>query len=191
MLPRTRVDSVELGGETLDPTAPTKAYVIMVGLTTDILAEACRIFLSLAYPDGLERIPEDKLVYLDLPPNQLLSEYHANFPLPASTFRLLHDNNGDEAGVELRLGRKGFPHLKMNVRRVDNFPDGMWVFSVNTHDKFSDEHYLPPPDHPEADAWREMQETNARYKAAIETAWEAAGFLTFKAVLRLGLDEEG
>ncbi len=191
MAPQTRInDNFSCSPETFDTTSLTKANSMMVGLTTELMTKACRIFFSLAYPNGSAQIPEDKLILLELPPGQLLTEYHATSPLPRSLFRVLHDNNGNEAGAELRLGRPGFPHLKMKVQKVQHSPEVMWVFSVDTHDKFSDEHYLPPADHPDADAWHELQQTNAALKNQIEHAWEAAGLLTFNAVLKLDLYED-
>ena len=42
----------------------------MQSLTTPLLCKACRIFLSLAYPDGPESIPKAKRFYYDLPADQ-------------------------------------------------------------------------------------------------------------------------
>ena len=59
--------------------------------------------------------------------------------------------------------------------------------AVDTHDAFSRSNYSPPDDHPDAAAWRNLQEKNATLKARIEEALEGAGYLTFKSLLRMGL----
>jgi hypothetical protein len=63
----------------------------------------------------------------------------------------------------------------------------LWVYSVDTHDAFSRNNYSPPDDHPDAAAWRNLQEKNASLKTRIETVLEGAGFVTFKSLLRMGL----
>ena len=55
---------------------------------------------------------------------------------------------------------------------------------VDTHDAFSKTAVYPPPDHPDAAAWAKLQTTNRQLKEAIERAFEAAGLLTFNALLR-------
>jgi hypothetical protein len=58
------------------------------------------------------------------------------------------------------------------------------VFSVDTHDQIRVD-----PKHPDALAWAELQNANRKLKEKIERAWEAAGLLTFNALLRRELEK--
>src|SRR5262249_20000825 len=84
-------------------------------------------------------------------------------------------------GYAWRLGCCHFPHLKLRVTNPDQ--SGTWVFSVDTHDAVRLE-----PNHPDAPRWGRMQQANQELKERIEAAWEAAGLVTFRALLRRDLD---
>jgi hypothetical protein len=90
-------------------------------------------------------------------------------------------SEGQFRGYTLRLGSLRYPHLKMQV--VDCDRAGTWVFGVDTHDGL-----VLDPCHPDAERLLRLQTDNRRLKEAIERAWEAAGLLTFNALLRRGLE---
>jgi hypothetical protein len=143
----------------------------MNGLTTALLERACRIFLDRAYPHGPDTIPPPKNSYLALnttiPVESVLVP-----PVCQPIFR----GDGRIHGYVLRLGSALHPHFKLQIMDHD---DAGCVFSVDTHDGF-----LIDPSHSEAPRWRELQAANRRLKEEIERAWEAAGLLTFNALLR-------
>ena len=139
----------------------------MNGLTTDLLARACRIFLELAYPAGAATIPPPAAAYFDLRPDQPLGPLLAPpvcQPLPA------------RGALALRLGSADHPHLKLLVVPDEN---AGCIFAVDTHDDVS----LAPGD-PAAPRWPAFRLVNRRLKERIERAWEDAGLLTFNALLR-------
>jgi hypothetical protein len=140
----------------------------MIGPPPDLLCQACQIFLRHAYPDGADTVPGQHRVYLGETVGRSLESLLA----PKCCQSL-------DKGYSLRLGRAGFPHLKMQV--VDCDHQQTWVFSVDTHDAG-----LTDPLHAEACA--ELKAVNSRLKQEIETAWEAAGLLTFNALLRRELE---
>jgi hypothetical protein len=143
----------------------------MTGLTTSLLGRACRIFLALAYPQGLDSVPPERRHFHDLDP-ALSLEVLLGPPL----CQPLRTPEGGRRGHALRLGSAAYPHLKLQVVTLE---DGTCVFAVDTHDTL----HLGP-DHPEAARWEQIQEANRRLKQAIEQAWEGAGLLTFNGLLR-------
>lgn len=150
----------------------------MKGLTTALLGRACRIFLTLAYPEGEATIPPPKRAYLSLTDPMPLETC-----LVAPVCQPVPAREGGGNGYALRLGCTTYPHLKMQV--VDCDGRGTWVFSVNTHDTM-----LPTdPGHPDAAGIQKLQEGNRSLKQAIEAAWEREGLLTFNQLLRNQLDQ--
>ncbi len=156
----------------------------MAPLTTDLVSSACRIFLSLAYPSE-DLIPTPRRLYLSLPPGKLLVDLHTETPFPPSTFQVISGKEEMIDGFAIRLGSYDFPHLKLKILRRQEAENEVWVFSVDTHD-----HFRPPPDHPDSEAWKQLQIANSQLKEKIERAWEAEGFLTFNAILRENLPKE-
>src|SRR5262249_41756242 len=146
--------------------------ITLEGLTTPILAQACRIFLTLAYPGGRPTIPEAKGLYLD-PPAELPLAVLLRPPVCA----VLKNAGGALRGYAFRLGSSHYPHLKLQV--IHHEALGPCVFSVDTHDALRLD-----PDHPDAAGWRQLQTANRQLKEHIERAWEAAGLLTFNGFLR-------
>jgi hypothetical protein len=142
----------------------------MKGLTTALLARACRIFLERAYPQGPDTIPPPKKHFFALDMAQPVESV-----LVPPVCQPLLRRDGALRGYTLRLGSALHPHCKLQI--VDH--DEGCVFSVDTHDGF-----FIDPTHPEAARWRTFQETNRRLKEEIERAWEEAGLLTFNALLR-------
>jgi hypothetical protein len=160
--------------------------VCMNGLTSALLGRACRIFLELAYPGGPETIPAKRRVYLDLTPDQPLEAFLPPAAAATGIGQVLPASGGRSRGYAFRLGSAAFPHLKLQVIDYDN--GSALVFTVDTHDAF-----LPGmnPNHPDAKAWRLLQETNRKLKEQIEHAWEREGFTTFHTLLRGGLEKAG
>jgi hypothetical protein len=160
----------------------------MSGLTTDDVRAACRLFLDLAYPEGEESIPKNRRDFARLPPGLDFPDYQKQNPFSPSCLLILRANN-QERGYVLRLGCSHFPHLKMKVQGLDYQGQQVWVFAVDTHDSFAPGSFRPPPDHPDARAWTELQDKNAALKKQIESAWESAGIMTFNGLLRIGLNQ--
>jgi hypothetical protein len=155
----------------------------MPGLCPELLGQACRIFLKLAYPGGLSSIPVAKRAYLDIPEAPDL-ELLLRPPVCQILPRLpcLGETSAEGIrGYAFRLGSQVFPHLKLQVVGQN---EGELVFSVDTHDQVR-----VPLGHPEAAAWAHIQAANRQLKEEIEHAWEAAGLLTFNALLRRELEK--
>lgn len=148
----------------------------MQGLPTAHLRESCRIFLSLAYPEGERSIPASRRVYLTYGEDEPLGTWVA--PPVCQPFH----GDDDVHGYSWRLGCRHFPHLKLRATNQDHGES--WVFSVDTHDAVRLE-----PDHPDAPRWTELQNANQQLKERIEHAWAEAGLLTFDALLRRDLDK--
>lgn len=148
----------------------------MKGLTTALVSRACRIFLTLAYPQGMNPVPPAKAAYLHLDNNQALETV-----LAPPVCQPLLGAAGHLRGYALRLGSVQYPHLKMQVIDCDH--TGTWVFAVDTHDGLRLD-----PGHADAQRWALLQAANRRLKEQIERAWEAAGLLTFNGLLRRDLD---
>lgn len=146
------------------------------GLCPTVLGKACQIFLALAYPQGEPSIPAAKRAFLRIPAEQRL-----DLLLHAPVCQLLARPEGGVRGYAFRLGSHRFPHLKLQVVGQG---DRELVFSVDTHDQVRVD-----PRHPDAFAWAELQTANRKLKEEIERAWEAAGLLTFNALLRRELEK--
>jgi hypothetical protein len=148
----------------------------MQGLSTAHLREACRIFLSLAYPEGEQTIPAARRVYLHYSEDQPLESW-----LTAPVCQPLVGED-EVRGYAWRLGCRHFPHLKLRATNQDHGES--WVFSVDTHDAVRLE-----PGHPDAPRWAQLQRSNQTLKEQIEQRWAEAGLLTFDALLRRDLDK--
>jgi hypothetical protein len=151
--------------------------ITLEGLTTAILGRACRLFLTLAYPEGPATIPPLKKPYFNPPAEQPVQDL-----LKPPVCAELHNRDGGLRGFALRLGSATYPHIKLQV--VHHKVLGPCVFSVDTHDELDLD-----PDHPDAAGWAQLQIANRQLKERIECAWEADGLLTFNASLRKELDK--
>ncbi|MSQ94106.1 MAG: hypothetical protein EXR98_06065 [Gemmataceae bacterium] len=88
-------------------------------------------------------------------------------------------------GFEFRLGSTAHPHLKLRIQPMDLHDREVWVFSVDTHDRFLQAtHDLDPV---EAQKFRDLVDQNRQLKHQIEETLSPGGFLTPKGVLRLDL----
>ena len=160
----------------------------MKRLTTDLLGQACRVFLPLAYPAGENAMPVKRRCFLHLPGGETVLAYLGRDTVANECCQVLH-RNGQEHALLVRLGCAHYPHLKLKVQRLQDELDDIWVFAVDTHDAFSKTSFLPPPDHPEGPAWTNLQLQNGALKEQIEAAWEQAGLWTFKGLLRRDLGQ--
>jgi hypothetical protein len=163
--------------------------MIMQCLTTDLMGQACKIFLTLAYPGGEAAIPAAKRHLLGLPAGLMMLDHLDGDPVTRGFCQVAPAKTADIRLLLLRLGCRHYPNLKLKAQLIDDDPqgEGAWLFSVDTHDGFSSTSFLPPPDHPEAAAWLKIQADNVALKQQIEAAWEQAGLLTFNGLLRRDL----
>jgi len=152
-------------------------------LSTPLFARACRIFMEAAYPQGAAAIPEHKRAYACIPDSAAIADYLAPAPCAQGVCQKL-----DEDHFTFRLGSARYINLKLKVQCVADHGVCRCVFAVDTHDSFSKEHAQPPPDHPDAPAWLELQSANRALKEKIEAAWERAGILTHNGLLRRQLN---
>jgi hypothetical protein len=148
----------------------------MTGLTTALLGRVCRTFLTLAYPSGPASIPPAKRRFLELAGDEPLEPL-----LVPPLCEVLCTPEGALRGYALRLGREGYPHLKLQVIGAD-LGVGC-VFAVDTHDTLRLE-----PGHPDAERWQKLQAANCALKEQIERAWDEEGVLTFNGLLRRELN---
>lgn len=147
----------------------------MKELATPLLSQACRLFLALAYPDGEESIPESRRAFLHIEDGDDVQNW-----LHPPICQPILGTDGVQ-GFAWRLGCRHFPHLKLRATNQDHGES--WVFSVDTHDTV-----VLESNHPDARNWAQLLDSNQRLKHAIEMAWEEAGLLTFRALLRRDLD---
>jgi hypothetical protein len=146
----------------------------MNGLPTSLFSRACRIFLTLAYPEG--KVPASRRPFLQIAPDAPLE------PLlqPPVCERLGRKGGTECWGYAFRLGSGTFPHVKLQA--LWHPEGGVWLFAVDTHDEV----FLPGT-HPDQDELRrlaELKAKNRQLKERVEQAWEAAGLLTFGSLLR-------
>ncbi len=149
------------------------------------LAQACRIFMEIGYPDGARAIPEGRRAYSDIPADAQLEIYLPPSQQAAGVCKEVSKTTDGLRSYEFRLGSSNHPHLKLRIQPVEVQDRLVWVYSVDTHDRFlqatSD---LNPV---EAQQWRELVEQNRLLKHQIEDALSLAGFLTPKGLLRFDL----
>jgi hypothetical protein len=141
----------------------------------DLLSRACRIFLSLAYPEGEHTIPTNRGDFLRL---DEIEDVESVLKPPVCQTLLADDR---VRGYAFRLGSAHYPHLKLQFVNCDQ--TDTWVFAVDTHDGVR-----LSPEHPDAARYAQLQAQNRRLKESIEHALEADGLLTFNALLRRDLD---
>ena len=154
-------------------------------LSMQDLANACRLFMELAYADSLDSIPNDKRAYYDIAANGAIADFLPPSPRAVAVCQDLSKVKGVVAGYEFRLGSSKHPHLKLRIQLKEVQTRKVWVYSVDTHDRF-----LQATQHlsaAEADAWKSLVEANRVLKHQIEEALARQGFLTPINLLRLGL----
>lgn len=160
----------------------------MESLTPEILARACNIFMTIAYPAGIDSIPDKKKPYFNIPMDCRVAEYLPPSPRAEGICQVLSAPGGGVRGFAFRLGSERFPHLKLKLQFIDYSNTATWVLLVDTHDAFSRSSFHPPADHPDARAWRDLQKNNRELKEKIEGQFEKNGLETFNSLLRRDLE---
>jgi hypothetical protein len=141
--------------------------------------------MELAYADGLDRIPSDKRAYYDIAADGAIADFLPPSPRAVTVCQDLSKKGAVAAGYEFRLGSAKHPHLKLRIQLKEVQGGNVWVYAVDTHDRF-----LQATQHlnaAEAEAWKSLVESNRVLKHQIEEALAQAGFLTPINLLRLGL----
>lgn len=158
---------------------------VVDALAIQDLSLACRLFMELAYPDGIHTIPASKRPYANIPSEGSIEDYLPPAKLAVSLCQNLSLLKGGTRGYEFRLGSARHPHLKLRIQLVDFHEQDVWVYSVDTHDRFFHAtQNLSPED---GAAWRTLVEQNRSLKHAIEEALALAGQLTPKGLLQFDL----
>jgi hypothetical protein len=160
------------------------------GLTDELFFRAVELYLAQAYPAGvpprvqrlLEAARPGGKLRLGEPAFEIVREMPPGYatdlpPDPAAQLGPPEDG-GHRFRFSLRVGRVGFPHLKLCVEPA---PDGNGaLFTVDTHDRL----LIRPPGDPEYDAVQNLIRENNDFKARVERLWETGGVPTFKGYLR-------
>ena len=152
------------------------------------LGRACRIFLELAYPAGSALIPADVRPYAEIGADGAVTDYLAPAPLSLRVCQKLIPEKDGATGFAFRLGRHGYRHLKLRVQQMEHRCHEVWVFSVETHDRFliaNDKQSAS-----EMELLKDLKKTNEQLKAAIEKAFAKADLLTPTELLRIDLTAE-
>lgn len=157
----------------------------MDSLSTQQLAQACRIFLDVAYPGGLGTIPVNRRPYYDIPLDRPLADFVLPAPRAQGICQEMPRRNGAFHGYAFRLGSAGYLHLKLRVQLIQHHDQELWVYSVDTHDGVLQVTRGSTPE--EAEQWKLMVEQNRQMKHDIEEALSLAGYLTPRDLLQLDL----
>jgi hypothetical protein len=151
----------------------------MAPLPLELLRQACRLFLDIAYPNGPETIPAARLPFYRIPVGADVHDYLPPAALAHGCVKALTDMH---EGYSIRLGCAAFPFLRLTLQNISHRGEWTWLCGVDTHDSW---HH---PEHPDAAAWLALQIANRELKARIESAWDAAGLLTHNGLLRQELE---
>lgn len=147
--------------------------VKMEGFSRRIIDEAIRLYLQEAY--GNASPPESVQKRLQLPPGKTLAELAVadifeRTPIGAPPAECTR--------IRLRLGNRGYPHMKLGVDRVPDTDD--WVLVADCHDGM-----LPAAAQgTERGAVEAIVKQNAGVKTRIERRWTKAGLPTFEQYVR-------
>jgi hypothetical protein len=142
------------------------------GLRVDLLRQAARLYVDLAYPSGV--IPDVVRRRLDWPDGGRADELLTRPP-----FERAGKAPGQQSPIyALRLGNHRYPHMKLQIQPWPN--EAGFMLSVNTHDQVMGVNLSET----DAQVFRDLQAENQRLKEAIEQAWDQAGLPTFLRYLR-------
>jgi hypothetical protein len=150
------------------------------------LASACRTFMAISYPGGAESIPDAKRPYFTMTDECNVADFLPPGRLAVGICQDLSKAKGGVPGFEFRLGSAGHPHLKLRVELVNLHEHDVWVYSVDTHDRFALQAVknLSPQ---EAETWRALLEKNSALKKQIEAAFADGGLFTPTSILKVDL----
>ncbi|MBI3411280.1 MAG: hypothetical protein HY040_23340 [Planctomycetes bacterium] len=140
--------------------------------------------MDLAYPQGPATIIPNRLPYYDLPADKPLTEILPPAPLADGIVQTIASEDQAVQGYAFRLGSATFPHLKLRAQQMDHCGQATWVFMVDTHDAFSKDNPVPPPEHPDCPRWLALQNANRHLKERIEAAWAEHDLATVNSILR-------
>jgi len=143
------------------------------GFSRQMLDEAIRLYLQEAYGDASP--PHSVQKRLQLPDAETLAELAADdrFERTPADAPL-----ADCTRIRLRLGARGYPHMKLGFDRVPHTDD--WVLVVDCHDDM----LLAVAQDAERDAVEAIVRHNADVKTRIERRWTEAGLPTFEQYVR-------
>ena len=143
------------------------------GFSRQMVDEAIRLYLEEAYGDASP--PQSVQKRLKLSDGETLAELVA-----ADTFeRTPADAPPAECTrIRLRLGRRGYPHMKLGLDRVPGTDD--WVLVADCHDGM----LLAGAQDAERDAAQAIVKQNADVKMRIEKRWTEVGLPTFEQYVR-------
>lgn len=141
--------------------------------------------MELAYAEGLNFIPDSKRAYYDISPDGDIADYLPPAPRALGVCQDLSKLKSGIPGYEVRLGSTDHPHLKLRIQHMELHGREVWVYSVDTHDRFlqATKHLSPA----EAEEWKLLVESNRLLKHRIEEALARAGFMTPIGLLRIDL----
>jgi hypothetical protein len=142
------------------------------GLRLDLLKNATKIYLGLAYPAGvIPEVVQRRLVWRE--------DCLADVLLSGQPFERAGKAPGRPTPIfALRLGNHRYPHMKLQIQPWPN--SAGFMLSVNSHDQVSG----LGGGAADSQAFRELQAENQRLKEAIEEAWDDGGLPTFLRYLR-------
>ncbi len=146
------------------------------GFSRQMVDEAIRLYLEEAYGDASP--PESVQTRLRLPEGKTLAELAVaeifeRTPVGAPPAECTR--------IRLRLGNRGYPHMKLGVDRVPGTDE--WVLVADCHDGM-----LPAAAQgAERGAVEAIVRQNAGVKTRIERRWAGAGLPTFERYVRARL----
>jgi len=144
----------------------------MGGSRFDLLRTAVDTYLEIAYSSGeIPEVVRRRLVWSEGPVAEGI--------LTRPPFERAGKMPGHQTPIyALRLGNYRYPHMKLQIQPWDNAAG--FMLSVNTHDQVAGLDVGAA----DAQAFRELQAENQRFKEDIEQAWDNAGLPTFLRYLR-------
>jgi len=147
--------------------------VKLEGFSRQMVAEAIRLYLEEAYGDASP--PQGVQQRLPLPEGETLAELAA-----ADVFeRTPADAPPAECTrIRLRLGNRGYPHMKLGLDRIPGTDD--WVLVADCHDG----QLLAAAQGTERSAVAALMKQNTDVKTRIERRWTEAGLPTFERYVR-------
>ncbi len=138
-------------------------------LNTDLLREAVRVYLDIAYEGG--EIPEHVMAMANV--EDLDSSQHWT-----DDDRFEVEKSFGIVRYFLRLGNRYYPHMKLGIVECSG-SSGEFVFSADTHDR----HFALAADTPGMGEFQNVQKENSRIKKSIESAWRLTGIPTETEIL--------
>ncbi len=137
----------------------------------EILRDAIRVYLDIAYPQGAPASAAEKIPSADASLRAWLMSDCVERDPPDAAFE-------EVRSFILRLGNAMYPHMKLRLSRPPR--DSIYLFSVDAHDAF----LHAEPGSPDHEALEELKRHNAEVAAAVMEAWNRTGLPTEHNYLR-------